>query len=160
VGQEILLSVNVEGAGYDAAAYRPVFINLSQVGGNDGGTGQPLPANVETTALNDWYSDATGTGGFTVTFSYELTAADVSVANDAPWLLALGYTGSGAITDAWVNSYAGEVNVSVVSTTQVEYSNVGIGFIPVLEVGDVISVSVEVDGAPYSDNDFTFAFSQ
>ena len=160
-GQAISLSINVNGAGFDASDYAPVFINLSaDDGGSDDGGTSDLPDNVEANAINDWYSHATSSGGFNVTFDYVVTSSNLPSANNNSWLIRLDYTGSGSVTNAWVSGFPGQVNSSVVGASLVEYSTFGVGYIPTLESGDVIRIAVQVDGAPYDQGDFDFAFSQ
>ena len=161
VGKELLVSFNVNGAGYDAGSYMPVFVNLGLEGEIEtGGPDIPLPDNVTEVTVNDWYDSKYGSGGFNVTFNYEVTSADLANANNNPWLIDLGYTGTGEVTNAWVSSFPGKVNTTVTSSSSVEYSNFGERYRPTLVVGDVIRISVQINGAAYSASDFTFAFSQ
>jgi len=54
------------------------------------------------------------------------------------------------IQNGWVSAYSGTVNTAVVGATSVEFDTFGTGDLPTLQAGDVISVSVTVDGAPFT----------
>jgi len=99
-GDQIMLSINVSGAGYEAAAYAPVFINLNAGEVPDTGSDLVLPGGVELDSVNDRYSAASGSGGFNATFAYTLSASDVATANNNPWRIDLGYAGNGRVRNA------------------------------------------------------------
>jgi len=146
--QELQFTVQVNGTGYNASDYAPLFFNLA-----DAPSPSQLPGNASFTNVNDWGS------GFNATLNYELTAADLESANNAPWTLTLDYAGAGTVGNSWVSGYNGSVNTQVNGNSVVS-STVGVGYRPTLQVGDVISLSVTVNGAAFAEGDFEVSFAQ
>ena len=156
-GDIITFTIQGSGGGFDANSLTINFESLSQT--PDAGEEPPvseslLPPNASFANVNDWGS------GFNVAIEYELTADDISGANNDPWTFTLDYSGAGTVTSSWVNGIGGSISRDIVGGSQVIYANDANGYRANVGVGDVINFNVGVSGSSFNEGDFLVTFTQ
>ena len=162
VGNSIVFFIQVDNAGLNNADFTPVFTNLT-AGANAGAGGaasgsSDVAADFTASNLNSWYN--AGSGGFNVALNVVLTAELLANQDDFGWTIQLDYSGNGQITNGWMNGFPGGVSIDRQGNDVIVYSNETQGFQPSLSVGDVISMSVQINNAPFDAADFDLTFSQ
>ncbi len=104
-------------------------------------------------SANDWF--ANGNGGFNATFTLTLTEDLVDGGGVKAWGLDVDYAGGGTFSSGWTQSFNGPVEFDTATGI---FSTVNSGFQPDLEVGDTITFAVQVQGAGFNEDDFSFFF--
>lgn len=117
-------------------------------------TGGGSSAGFEFFSLNSWYNPAWG-GGYNVTFEYTVQPDAIVDGELRAWDILAEYTGPGLIVNGWLDSFNGPASFEV-TDGGVRFSTVGQDFQPDLQVGDTFRISIQVDGAPYTPDDFGF----
>lgn len=118
--------------------------------------GAGSPAGFSFVSLNSWYNPAWG-GGYNITFEYEVQEDAIIDGELSAWDILANYSGPGTVVGGWVSSFPGPASITPMGDS-IFYTNLDQGYQPDLEVGDTFLVSVQVDGAGYSEGDFDFTF--
>ncbi|MEE9336257.1 MAG: hypothetical protein V3U65_19380 [Granulosicoccaceae bacterium] len=105
-------------------------------------------------SVNDWYNPSWG-GGHIAVYNYVVTEEDVAVADNFGWRINVNYTGPGTIASTWMNGFPGAVESGFDANFNGHYvTNESVSYKPNLSVGQVVEVSIRVDGAPYAEADY------
>lgn len=110
---------------------------------------------VELVSLNDWYNPSWG-GGYNATFDITLTDAALIGGSVSDWRLDALLADTGDITWGWLDGYNATVTFDPASGS---YSTVGQSYQLELTEGDVLRVSVQVNGSGYDEGDIDFVFN-
>ena len=158
VGDSFVYSFQVDNAGYDESDFVPIFTNLTEEPDGDAGGALNAPADFVASNLNSWYNN--GSGGYNVALEFNLTSDMLLDPTDFGWTIQVDYSGGGEITNGWMNGFPGGVSIDQPSSSMLTFSNQTQGWQPPISVGDTISLSVQINNAPFDSADFTLSFSQ
>ena len=162
-GSVLGFSVEVDGVGFNENDFNPRFFNLDEtVEGPDIDPESPeenFPDHAGFGQLESWYNPEWG-GGYNIIITYEIQPEDIVDESDKGWSVEIRYTGEGSIATGWVEGFGGGVTVEVPTQDTVTYSNEQISWQPEIHAGDVLNLAVQIEGAPFSESDFTIEFRQ
>ncbi len=139
--------------------------------GEDDGTGAGLiqadvalqnlfDSAVEVVRVNDWYNAERDSGGFNATF--KLTLEDYMIDGGFVEKLELDVdhrdveAGEASFSTGWFTGFKGPI---AFNTGEGLFTNADAGSQPTLEAGDMITFSVQVQGAGFDFEDFDFQFT-
>ncbi|MEM9168429.1 MAG: cellulose binding domain-containing protein [Pseudomonadota bacterium] len=123
----------------------------------------PIPAaptppvcELELVSVNDWYNPAWG-GGFNATFALELTEDLIEEMSVGSWTLDIDFDVDGASFSAgWMNGFNAPVDFDPATGV---FSTDGQSFQQTLYAGDVLTFSVQVQGAGFDMDAFSCDFA-
>lgn len=102
--------------------------------------------------LNDFFSPERNSGGFIATYEYTVNESSFVSDSSQAFTIDSGYTGTGRITNVFVNGFNGPTNRS--GDGSFDIGNTEVDFRPDLSIGDTFTVSFQIDGAGFSPDDF------
>ncbi len=124
-------------------------MNIEADDGSGGSTGGFAFASV-----NSWYDPVSG-GGYEVTFSYTVQADAIIDGELKAWDMVATYDGPGTVTGGWLGSFNGGASFTGNAGGAI-ISTVGQDYQPDLIEGTTFQITLQVDGAPYSEGEFEF----
>ena|GEM_PF-5124987 len=115
----------------------------------------PPAPDVTLVSVNDWHNPHWG-GGFNATFEMTVTEELLAGGSAENWTLDVGIADPGAsFSRGWVKGFNGQVDFDPATGT---FSSAGQNPNASLEPGDTLTFSVQVQGAGFDLEDFSFAF--